>query len=132
MNIQELHKYTESFTYGPQLYGDILFLKEGISTNDVWYSKEYSGTASFGQVLLLRYQFTCTNASAGVNINGKVFANVYKIRMIPQIRSLMADYGNTGEVYDYYYAKGVGLIYAKKVTNGFRKFEQKLNNWFVN
>ena len=125
-------KYTESFTYGPQLYGDILFLKEGISTNDVWYSKEYSGTASFGQVILLRYQFTCTNASAGVNINGKVFANVYKIRMIPQIRSLTADYGNTGEVYDYYYAKGVGLIYAKKVTNGFRKFEQKLNNWFVN
>ena len=124
-------KYTESFTYGPQLYGDILFLKEGISTNDVWYSKEFSGTASFGQVILLRYQYTCTNANAGVNINGKAFANVYKIRMMPQIRSLTADYGHTGEVYDYYYAKGVGLIYAKKVTNGFRKFEQKLGNWLV-
>lgn len=125
-------KYTESFTYGPQLYGDILFLKEGISTNEVWYSKEFSGTASFGQVILLRYQYTCTNANAGVNINGKVFANVYKIRMIPQIRSLTADYGHTGETYDYYYAKGVGLVYAKKVTNGFRKFEQKLDKWFVN
>lgn len=125
-------KYTESFTYGPQLYGDILFLKEGISTGDVWYSQEYSGTASFGQTLLLRYQFTCTNANAGANINGKAFANVYKISMRPQIRSLFADYGFTGEVYDYYYAKGVGLIYAKKVTNGFRKFELKLVNWLVN
>ena len=125
-------KYTVSFTYAPQLYGDILFLKEGLSTGDVWYSQEFTGTASFGQTLLLRYQFTCVNANAGATINGKVFANVYKIKMLPQIRSLLADYGNTGEVYDYYYARGVGLIYVKKVQNQFFKYELKLRRWLVN
>jgi len=124
-------KYTVSLTYGPQVYDEILFLKEGLSTGDVWYSKEYSGTITGGQTVLLRYQYTCSNSNAGATVNGKAFANVYKIRMIPQVRSLVADWGNTGEVYDYYYARGVGMIYAKKVQNGFRKFEYKLENWLV-
>lgn len=125
-------KYTASLVYGPQVYDEILFLKEGLSTGEVWYSKEYSGLITGGQTVLLRYQYTCANSNAGASVNGKAFANVYKIKMIPQVRSLVADWANTGEIYDYYYARGVGMIYAKKVQNGFRKFEYKLESWLIN
>jgi hypothetical protein len=67
-----------------------------------------------------------------VTVNGKVFANVCIIEMRPQIRSLEDIWGYTNEVYTCYYAKGVGLIYYKAVSNfGYRKAEMQLKSWLV-
>jgi hypothetical protein len=125
-------KYTNSFQFGSQTTTDIPFLKENLTTGDSWQSPEYTGTATFGQVLTIQYNYSCLNANAGVVINGNAFANVYKIKMMPQIKSINNPYGSTGEVYTYYYAKGIGLIYLKETRDGFTLFELQIRNWLVN
>ena len=125
-------KYTYSLQYSPPINGEIPFLKENLSTGDTWDSPEYTGTASFGQVIILQYKYSCMNANAAVVINGNAFANVYKIIMKPQIKSLGNQYGYTGEIYTYYYAKGVGIIYARKSRDGFLLSEIQIRNWLVN
>ncbi len=52
--------------------------------------------------------------------------------MRPLIRSLGNDWSYTNEVYTYYYAKGVGLIYYYAVSNLVqRKAEMQLKRWLV-
>jgi len=41
-------------------------------------------------------------------------------------------YAGTGEVTDFYYAQGVGLVYAKATSIGFSLFEIHIRNWVVN
>lgn len=125
-------KYTNSLQFGSQITRDILFLKENLTTGDSWQSPEYTGTATFGQVLTIQYNYSCQNANAGVVINGNAFANVYKIKMMPQIKSINNPYGSTGEIYTYYYAKGIGIIYLKETRDGFTLFELQIRNWLVN
>jgi hypothetical protein len=125
-------KYTGSFVYGDPVEGDILFLKDVLTTGEEWISQEFSGTASFGQKLSIIYHFTCIDANAVVSVKGKIFANVYKVRMMPSIKSEFAGYGYTNEVYDLYYAKGIGLIYTKKTSGEFLQNEEHLLNWHVN
>lgn len=125
-------KYTGSVTYSPSLLADIPFLKENIVAGDAWMSAEFSATASFGQVILIRYSFSCVAANSTASINGNNFVNVHKLRMRPEIRSLSGPWGGTFEVYDLYYAKGVGLIYVKKARNNFVESEQFLRRWQVN
>ena len=125
-------KYTGSLQYADPMEGDILFLKDVLSTGEEWASQEFKGKASFGQVLSITYHFTCVDANAVVSVNGRIFANVYKVIMRPAIKSEFANYGFTGEVYDFYYAKGVGLIYTRKVAGEFLQNEEHLLNWRVN
>jgi hypothetical protein len=114
------------------MLADILFLKENIVAGDAWMSDEYTANASFGQIIMIRYSFSCVAANSTASINGNAFANVLKIRMRPEIRSLSGPWGGTFEVYDLYYAKGVGLIYVKKTRNNFVESEQFLRRWQVN
>ncbi len=126
-------KYTTSLKFSPVITKDFPFLREYLTTGATWVSEEYIGTASFGQTIYLRYDFTCTDANATVTINGKTFVNVYKIVMMPKIRSATTyPYASTSEKYDLYYAKGIGLIYSKIVVNSFTTYERQIRNWLVN
>ncbi len=128
----KVDKYTNSFQYGAEIDADILFLKENLKKGDSWLSDEFTGVASFGQTIILPYQYFCADANAVVSVNGKTFSNVYKILMRPHIKSVGGPYGDTFEFLDFYYAKGVGLIYAKKVQNSFFQYEENLRSWRVN
>jgi hypothetical protein len=125
-------KYTSSVKYKPEIIKDIPFLKENLATGDTWSSEDYIGTATFGQKIYFKYDFSCLAASAGATVNGKTFANVCKILMSPQIRSdPFYPYASTSEKLEFWYAKGVGLIYAKR-TNSFSSTEWKIRYWVVN
>jgi hypothetical protein len=125
-------KYTNSLAYTPQVLGDIHFLKENLNTGDLWISGEYSGTIQGGQTILLQYRFSCTDANATVVINGTAFSSVYKISMSPELKSVGGSYDPTGESYDLYYAKGVGLIYDRKSLRSYSQDVIQIRNWLVN
>ena len=124
-------KYTGSFSYSPKVNAEIPFLKEKLTAGVTWVSPEYTGTASFGQTILLRYRFLCTDANAAATVNGVTFGSMYKIRMLPEIASVGNNWGSTFEAYDFYYAKGVGLVYGAKALNGFTQYQQTLRRWQV-
>lgn len=125
-------KYTTSMKFSPAIIKDFPFLREYLNTGDTWTSEEYVGTATFGQQIFLRYDFTCTNSNATVTLNGKTFTGVYKIVMRPKIRSALTyPYNSTSEIVDLWYAKGIGLIYTKKINNSFIIYENQLRNWLV-
>jgi len=128
----EVEKYTATVTFSPKVIGDIPFLKEGLSNNQSWLSPNYTGVATFGQTILIRYSFTCTTNNGSVAVNGRVFNQVYEIRMRPEIASVGGSFGSTGEVYDFYYAAGVGLIYMREAVNGITMKEWHLRSWVVN
>jgi hypothetical protein len=125
-------KYTASVKFNPKINKDFLFLKEGLNTGDTWTSDEYTGTADFGQQIYLRYDFTCINNNATVTLGGNTFAGVYKILMQPKIRSAITyPYNGTGEKVDIWYARGIGVIYSKKINNNFTMYEQQIRGWIV-
>ncbi len=128
-------KYTGSFAFATPQYVDLNFLQENLSSGASWSSQEFSGNASFGQKLYLTYDFSCPNANASVVVNGKAFSNVYIIQLRPRIKSDFGGYGPTGELYTFYYAKGVGLVYEKQTKSGsitFTALELGLRSWQVN
>lgn len=125
------NKFTTFFQYKKPVNADIPFLKESLSTGNVWESPEYIDTASDGNVITLKYNFTCLDANAAITINGKAFANVYKIKMLPLIKSGGNNYAYTNEDYIFYYAKGIGMIYLKKTLAGFIQNELQIRNWLV-
>ena len=125
----EVERYTATVTFSPKVIGDIPFLKEGLNNNESWLSPPYTGVATFGQTILIRYSFTCTTNNGSVAVNGRVFNQVYEIRMRPQIASVGGSFGDTGEVYDLYYAAGVGLIYLREAVNGITTKEWQLRSW---
>ena len=111
-------KYTTTLIFSPVIKADILFLKEGIATSNTWASVNYTGTTVSGQALSLRYTYLCTHDDAVAVINGQTYEHIYKIEVRPQTAPPSSPFTNTGEIYEYYYAQGIGLIYSKKTTNG--------------
>jgi hypothetical protein len=124
--------YTSSFRYGKRIYDDILFLKENLSKGDTWETKEFTDTADFGQVLVLQYRFVCVASDVSVVVGTNAFSHVYEIEMIPWLRTLSGPYGQANEKYTWYYAKGIGLVYYKKLSVRFTYGEWKIKNWQVN
>jgi len=116
-------------TFDTAVEGDILFLKEGLSTGTTWLSSEYSGKVG-GIATKLRYSFTCTDANASVTVNGKTFTNVYKITWKSQTSTNGAAYADEGLVWESYYAKGVGLV-DMKGTAGSTSLEYRLRYYKV-
>lgn len=94
---------------------DILFLKNNLTTGAIWNS-DFNATAS-GVPITVRFNFTCTNASATLSVNGNTFTNVYQITLQAQIGT-GGVFSNTGNPSDFYYAKGVGLIKIPDPLNG--------------
>ena len=127
----QIDKYTASVTYNKRIYDDLPFLKENLGAGDAWQSNEYSDTATFGQVINIQYDYVCLGADISTVINGKAFAHVYEIEMKPQIRAVDHGFNNTGEIYTYYYAKGIGLISYKETSLGSNYGRLEINNWQV-
>ncbi len=126
------NKYTTFFQYKKPVYADIPFLKENLNNNSAWQSPEYIDTTTDGTIIYLKYEFSCLNNNATVAINGKAFANVYEIKMLPKIKSSGGNYAYTNEEYLFYYSKGIGLIYLKKALSGFTQQELQIRNWHIN
>jgi len=124
----EVHNYS-ILTFDGTVEGDILFLKEGLTTGATWMSAEYTGTVNTISTKL-RYSFTCTDANATVTVNGKTFNNVYKITWKPQVSIMGTSYADEVLTWNSYYAKGIGLIYTK-VTDGVNTEEVNIRNWKI-
>ena len=125
------NKYTTLFQYKKPVYADIPFLKENLNPGDAWETPEYIDTSSNGDIIFLKYEFTCLNANAAVTINGKAFIDVYEIKMLPLIKTPGSTYTYTSEEYLFYYAKGIGLIYLKGTLSGYVQREIQIRNWQV-
>ncbi len=124
--------FTRALVFSPALQADIPFLRENLQTGTTWYSDEYIGTISSKQPIYLRYQFICNSNNASVTLNGKTFTHVYKITMLPQVRSAITyPYNITGETITIYYARGIGVIYTKFTNSGFVVMERQLRNWKI-
>jgi hypothetical protein len=94
----------------PPVIGEFIFLKENLVNGQKWESSEFSGTHN-GNPIKLKYIFECTDANATVTVNGKSYANVYKIIWKPQIKEGAASVFSDEKVsHESWYAKGVGLV----------------------
>jgi len=124
--------YTGSVRYAKRIYDDILFLKENLSKGDTWETKEFTDTADFGQVIVLQYRFLCMDADVSVVVGTNAFSHVYKIEMQTWLKALNGPYGQANEKYTWYYAKGIGLIYYKKLSQSFTYGEWQIKDWQVN
>ncbi|MDE3253809.1 MAG: hypothetical protein KGO92_13465 [Bacteroidota bacterium] len=128
----DVGKYTVSFNFLPVIVADVPILREYLKTGDSWTSNEFIGPAAFGQTIFYRLDFTCLDADATVTVNGKNFIHVYKILLMPKIKSALTyPYNSTSEKLEYWYAKGVGLIYSKTINNNFTIYEKQIRNWQV-
>ena len=119
--------YYTSFYFDNTIVDSILFLKEGLNTNDTWSSAVYTG-AENGASRKVRYDFTCTNSNATVTLNSKTYTNVYQVTL-----KVMVDKGSgfvTDVTWTNYYAKGIGWIY-EKVDDGSGPFELPIRNYQV-
>jgi hypothetical protein len=129
----EVDKYTNAVQYGTAVYGMLPFLKENLATGFSWESDEFKGTASFGQVIYIKYTYKCLGNNATMSVNGFGFKDIYIIYVHPYIRAENYGYGPTSEAYYYYYAKGVGLVYFEEADNGgFKHPQMQIRNWHVN
>jgi hypothetical protein len=116
-------------TFDSTIEGDILFLKENLTTNATWNSAEFSGKEN-GVAKKLRYVFTCIDANATFSVGGKSFTNVYKINFKPQVSTSGGAFTNEPLDWTAYYAKGIGLIYVKGSIPGF-DYITSIRNWLV-
>ena len=64
-------------------------------------------------------------------IQGKSYQNVLKIEVRPQVRSLTDAWGQTGEITQLHFAKGIGLIYAETIANSFMKLHWELSSYSI-
>jgi hypothetical protein len=127
-----IDRYTNSVQYADEIDTTLLFLNQDLQAGVSWESVEIAAKANFGQLIYLKYLYRCLQTNAIVTINGKAFSNVYIISMMPEIKSEFAGYGSTSEVYTYYYAKGIGLIYMKCSRQNFTVSEMQIRRWNVN
>jgi hypothetical protein len=122
-------------TFTEFLYGDILFLKEGLTTGQTWNSTVWTGTDRDDSVTRkLRYVFTCTDAAATVTVGANVFPNVYKVTFKSQTAPGNSNtFTDEGLVWDAWYARGVGLVLLKANLTGFpiSPYELRIRNWVV-
>lgn len=125
-------KYTGTFQYAISSFTQLLFLMQNIQQGTYWGTPEFGGMTTFNQEIILQYNYICIKSDAVVTVNGRAFANVCIIEMRPQIHSLQNPWSATNEIYTYYYAKGIGLIYFKAISNtGYKKAEMQLKSWLV-
>jgi hypothetical protein len=103
-----------SFFFDTEATGEILFLKETMTNGQTW-STEFTGTIS-GQPAKIRYNYTVTAANTTATINGHPFTGVYKLSLQPQVNINNAGYTNDPLTYEFWYAKGVGMVYARAGT----------------
>lgn len=125
-------KYTTSFSFAINKPVDLLFLKQQLQQGQSWESAEYRDISSFNQPITLKYGYTVKRANAVIAVNGKAFADVAIIEQTSQLHSDGNAWGATHDVYTYYYAKGIGLIYLKRVSNNFTAVEMGIKSWKVN
>jgi hypothetical protein len=116
-------------TFDGNVEGDILFLKEGLTTGATWFSSEYTGTVG-GVNKKLRYSFACADANTSITVNGKSYTNVYKITWKSQVSTNGGAYTDEGITWESYYAQGVGLV-DMKATLGPTTVEYKLRYYKV-
>ena len=128
----KIDKYTTSFSYNKVIDTNLVFLKENIGTGTAWESVETKDTASFGQVIFLKYYYQCIKANTVMVINGKAFANVYQIHVVPEIKSEFDKYGPADPSYFYYYARGIGLIYRTTINNNYVSDAMQIKDWKIN
>ena len=76
----------------------------------------------------LRYKFSVIAADASITLGGRTYNNVYQTNMKPEV-STGTTFSETGETWLFYYAKGVGLIYAKNTMGSTTVEEYRLRNW---
>ncbi len=124
------NEYTTFFQYKKPVEADIPLLEENLQTGSTWQSPEYIDT-TINDTITLRYQFSCVDNDATVTLNNETFAHVYKIQMLPEIKTNNGVYSYTTEEYFFYYAKGIGLIYLKKTLGGFTQQELQIRNWHI-
>lgn len=101
--------YTAIASFDAPVKGDILFLKENLTTGATWNSAEFSGSIS-GLPAKIRYAFTCTDANATVTVGGKSFTGVYKISFKPQLSGAGGPFMDEGIIYEVWYANNIGII----------------------
>lgn len=126
-----IDKYTYALKFTTQINRELLFLKENSVTGTTWESPVDTGLITGAQPVLLKYTFRCVAANVGETIQGKSYQNVLIIQVRPQVRSLTDAWGETGEITDLYFAKGVGLIYAQTIANTFTKLHWELSSYLV-
>lgn len=116
--------YSE-FTFDDNIEGDILFLKEGLTLNQVWTSAEFTGNVN-GAPQKLRYSFKCIDPNATATINGKTYTNVYKVTMQPEVSTNGGTSWTADPLsWESWYARGIGMI-QQKVTRGANSFTSSL------
>ena len=128
----QIDKYTSSFQYNKIIDTTLNFLKTAAAGISSWESDEIKDTASFGQLIYLKYYFSFIKSNAVVAINGNAFGGVYEVLMQPQIKSELANYGSADPTYFFYYAKGIGLIYMSIINNGTVTGGMQIRRWHVN
>ena len=127
-----IDRYTGSVRYKKNVYVDLPFLKDNPAPGEAWQTPEYSDTATFDQVIIMQYNYTCLAANVSAVINGNAFNRVYKIEMRPTIRSEGNGFGPTGEVYTYWYARGIGLIFFNETNLASNYGGLQIRDWQVN
>jgi hypothetical protein len=125
-------KYTNALAFSPVIKAEILFLKENLVTADTWASVNYTGTTLAGQAYSLRYAYLCTHDNAVVIINGQTYDQIYKVEVRPQIAPPSSPFSYTGEMFEYYYAEGIGMIYFRKTQNGVTTMQGNIRRYQVN
>ena len=123
--------FTASFLYAKAVFEDQVFMKQDVQKGTGWQSPEFKEVSTFNQVIYIQYYYSCLSTNNVITVNGKAFKDVAIIRMQPQIRADSNPWGATGEIFDYYYAKGIGLIYYRATNIGYITAELALSKWMV-
>ncbi len=124
-------KYTTSFSYLVNNPGELMFLKELLQQDQNWESPEFRDVSTFNQSITLKYGYKVKQTNAVIAVNGQAFANVVVIEQRSQLHADSNPWGATNDVYTYYYARGIGLIYLKRISNNFTAIEMGIKNWKV-
>lgn len=109
---------------------DVNFLKNTLATGDSLMSDFSAGLDTGGTVpvpVTFRIKYKVVNANATITVNGKTFNNVYHLNDFWEL-GYLGNFVDLGvESWDYYYARGVGLIRVVKGT-----VTQDIRYWIVN
>ncbi len=125
----EVHNYALLTFDDPVPQGEILFLKDVLTTNQTWLSAEYTGTEN-GVAKKLRYSFTCTDNNATVTVGTKTFNNVYKVTFKPQVSTSGGAFTDEPLAWEVWYAKNIGMVYTK-IVFGANTLEYKIRFWQI-
>ena len=89
---------------------EALFLKENAAIGETWVSLRVDGSTSSGPMYQEPYTVIAKIVETGINytVAGKTYTNVIHSKHMRQFSS-----GATSDLYDYYVAKGVGMIERK-------------------